>query len=549
MEPYPRYRIPRGYVYCTLIVLAALFSDPAHAEAFTTEQELIDRLSVREQQIFQPLRLLMNRYQMRQYLMLPTPEKRAEWVERFWIEMDPTPTTDVNERRLDHEKRVMGTRALFPREGAPGWDRRGEIWIRFGPPDHREQTFGHIDYWNERMPGEVWYYYAYGMLVSFEDVRLTGDYSYALEVCAVSARQQLQLIENSRREQLGNFLSASPFILPQHLDPNQDSNLGHANPFVIDKFVAGEAVAANHMATLAVDVGNERWKSQKAANRLYRYLKEKPFVHTVELGGYTMPVYFDVAAFRGGPGKLRTDVSFEVPASEILGPVGEHELGADVELRVLVRDRSMNRVAAGTDHIRVSVPAQERTNIHPYIPGQIVLTLEPGHYRLGLEAIDINSGRRGAYRMNVTLRRLDDCLALSDIQFASSMRLTEENRKFVKGNVQVVPHPLHTYRLKDPLYFYFEIYGLDIDNEEYTFYAVEYTIVPLEKQRWGPVLRDGMTAMTSRFETTGLGSTQVQRIEIATDKLWEGPHRLEVTVTDRRTGTAAEAMGNFYITE
>ncbi len=551
MESHLPYLCMRGAVraLCIASVLAVMISPPIHTEEYIMEEDLIERLSPAERQDYNSLQYLMNRYQIRQYLMLPTPAVRDEWIERFWIEMDPTPTTDVNERRQEHERRVLAARTLFPKQDDPGWDGRGEIWIRFGPPDHREKTFGYIDFWNERMPGEVWYYYAYGMLVSFEDTRLSGEYYYMLEPFAVSARQQLQLVENRMRGADGSASPKSPFILPQHLDPHQDSNIGHANPYSIDKYVAGYDVAMHHLQTLSVDVGDEHHRSEKAANRLHRYLEEKPFVHTVELGGYHMQVYCDVAAFRGGPGTLRTEVSFEIPASEILSTINEHELGADVELRVLVRDRGSKKVAFGIDRIRSTTPPDAQNDIPLYVPGQVILTLSPGYYRLGLEAIDINTGRCGAYRMNVNLQGLDGRLALSDIQFASGIRLTEENIKFVKGNVQVVPHPLHTYRIKEPLFFYFEIYGLDTDDNDLAFYAIEYTIVPLTKQRWGFVLRDVQTVLMSRFETTGFGPTQVQHVEIATDELWEGSYRLEVKVTDRRTMHVAETRGNFHITE
>ena len=54
---------------------------------------------------------------------------------------DPTPTTGVNERRVEHYRRVHYARLNFA-EGISqwdgrGWDRRGDVYIRFGHPDHR----------------------------------------------------------------------------------------------------------------------------------------------------------------------------------------------------------------------------------------------------------------------------------------------------------------------------------------------------------------------------------------------------------------------------
>ncbi len=61
--------------------------------------------------------------------------------EVFWLEQDPTPTTQVNERRVEHYRRVHFARSNFA-EGLEewhgrGWDRRGDVYIRLGHPDHQ----------------------------------------------------------------------------------------------------------------------------------------------------------------------------------------------------------------------------------------------------------------------------------------------------------------------------------------------------------------------------------------------------------------------------
>ncbi|MCK4236203.1 MAG: hypothetical protein KAX38_03725, partial [Candidatus Krumholzibacteria bacterium] len=145
------------------------------------------------------------------------------------------------------------------------------------------------------------------------------------------------------------------------------------------------------------------------------------------------------------------------------------------------------------------------------------------------------------------LPSLNESPAISDIQFASSIEETEENLKFVKGNLQVVPYPLHIYRIPFPLLLYFEIYGLDTDNKGLAFYTVEYSIVPLKKRRKGPVLEDIPPAIISRFEATSYGPRQAQRISIATENLWEGPFKLIVSVMDRRTLKESKKTANFSI--
>jgi len=112
-----------------------------------------------------------------------------------------------------------------------------------------------------------------------------------------------------------------------------------------------------------------------------------------------------------------------------------------------------------------------------------------------------------------------------------------------------VPHPLRAYRIPHPVIFYFEIYGLGTDEEGIASYKVEYRIVPLEKRRWGPVLKEIPLTISSAFETGGYGRTQPQRLSIATDELWEGPFSLDVTVTDLRTLRTAAQSATFTIVE
>ena len=63
-------------------------------------------------------------------------DARVEYIRRFWAEHDPTPVTNVNERELEHYRRVWYARRHFSRSQVP-WDRRGSVYIRYGEPAHR----------------------------------------------------------------------------------------------------------------------------------------------------------------------------------------------------------------------------------------------------------------------------------------------------------------------------------------------------------------------------------------------------------------------------
>jgi hypothetical protein len=279
-------------------------------------------------------------------------------------------------------------------------------------------------------------------------------------------------------------------------------------------------------------------------------MKEHPTVYSFEMEKNVLPFFFDISSFKSGPERVRTEVNFEIPASETRFIRSEGALKAQVELRVTVRNLDWEEVASGVDFINATQYGGEGGFSGPsHLPGQVVLELKPGYYRVGIEAMDKNSDKRGVMRTNLELDSYGERFGISDIQFASKIEETDVKQKFVKEGLRIIPHPLHAYRIPYSLAFYFEIYGLDTNSEGFCYYAVDYKIAPLQKRRKGPVLEEITSVVTSKFETSGIGATQVQRLEIATDNFWEGIFELTITVTDRRTRESVLRSARFSVLE
>ena len=80
--------------------------------------------------------------EINEYLNTPK-EKRQEWLERFWKRRDPTPTTEKNERKIEHYKRIKYANEHFTLKSAniAGWKTDiGRIYIKYGPPDKVENA-------------------------------------------------------------------------------------------------------------------------------------------------------------------------------------------------------------------------------------------------------------------------------------------------------------------------------------------------------------------------------------------------------------------------
>jgi len=532
-------RAPARRTILMLALFFPLFPAGTAAEEFKGENAFLSKLSQEELVAYFGLRYALNSHQMKQYLSLGTAGERSGWIDRYWIDLDPTPATEGNERRDEHEARVRLARKLFAMKKPPGWDRRGETLIRYGMPATRRQIPADIGFYRMIPPGEMWYYQSLDMLVAFQNFNLKGEFIFAFETYGMTGRQI-----SDRTKAIAEYLAFTPSAELANVTSRDLEAIAGMNPDNID-YIADPDIRAEQGRDMIAALEAE--KNQKRRNNFDKYLKENPVVYSIELRSDNLPVFFDITKFSGGGETVRTEVNFEVPAGELSFAREGGTLNASIKLDLLVRDLESNIVAKVTDTVLVSQTGGDAWQGPGHIPGQLAVALKPGYYRLGLEARDIRSNRAGGFRASTLLSGMSDRLSLSDILFASSIRETGELVKFQKGNLQVVPHPLHAYRMPYPLTFYFEIYGLDTDREGLSYYTVEYRIVPMTRRRKGPVLEEPPPAIDSSFETSAFGSTQAQRFEIATDNLWEGSFNLVVTVRDRRTRQSAERRANFSI--
>ena len=65
--------------------------------------------------------------------------EKQNFIDRFWMQKDLDPTTEVNERLQEHYQRVWVARQYFAGSAYP-WDRRGEVYLRYGEPDYRSRS-------------------------------------------------------------------------------------------------------------------------------------------------------------------------------------------------------------------------------------------------------------------------------------------------------------------------------------------------------------------------------------------------------------------------
>ncbi len=110
--------------------------------------------------------------------------ERADFARRFWLDLDPDLTTEVNEMQLEYWARVAQASALFYDPRRREWDERGEMYVRFGPPGRADYNpvgsqflLGLGSFSRTLYPANllVWTYPGLGLSVTMQD-RLLSEY-------------------------------------------------------------------------------------------------------------------------------------------------------------------------------------------------------------------------------------------------------------------------------------------------------------------------------------------------------------------------------------
>ena len=365
--------------------------------------------------------------------------EREKWIAKFWKSKDPTPTTERNEFKEEHEKRVEYAKANFGSGFTMRpWDDRGEVYIKYGEPDEKEPgiyasstgrqkvgettgLFGDIHLLSTGDAGEIWHYWQYSLDLQFED-RLDVGY-YGL----------------------------TPYI--SQIEANRSKPLPHEQSDRIQNFMATKA---------------EKVEMQK---EIYKH----------DYGGEPLDYALDVVSFRFKKDLYDVDVNLGIPTDK-LG--GEDDTVAQGSLmrRISVFDANLSEVAKDSTTQYFSAPSQKGL----LLVDQKTFKLAPGEYTIAAEVKDLATNRIGIYKKEILLPAHTDPKEqyISQIIMASEIRAPQPNeRKYVKYDLAVVPLPSKTYYADQMIKFYYEVYNLKLDQEGKTRYLVTYDLVNAKQKK------------------------------------------------------------------
>lgn len=537
--------MPRSLrLVCRLLpLLAVLWAAPAAAEGREFDP---DSLPAWQRYLWQDDALLMRRGEEADLFATRSPAEAEAWERRFWLRRDPTPTTDRNERRGEHEKRLETARALYPAAGPMGLDRRGKDYVLFGPPDEVVEIDEWFDDTGHHPARLVWVWLAPPMRATYSDWNLDGEWDNAWEELP------------SSRPDVRRRLEAAYLQDGQAEDTRLLEELRSSDPLayqdLIRQLAEGELVNAMEVQSqkLVADLMGSKFRRMEANYQKNQRERLDTYVHDFEVE--PLWAVFAVDCYRGEPGRTRVELSHQVRARDLRfeRDFERREFATTLLRRVVYRDEDGRVAASHVDALPVRAESIEDTRSALLLPGLSSDLLRPGRYELALRLEDRGSGRLQIFTTEVTVPAFPpDSLALSDIGFASSLAPGSEPALFRKGGWIVSPHPLRMFASDDAVRFYFEVYGLSTDDEGLNDYTVTYRIRPRD-----PIVRSSWLWTKEEVIDAQVGSTFADRsggrmsrhpLSIAAGDFAEDSYLLEIEVHDRLGDRSARQRARFSV--
>ena len=121
-----------------LIAIGAFF-DEQYGAALEQFERYLSKVEAEERDRYTDIKLIASNIELKAFQEITEASERQIYLDKFWGRRDPDILTPINERIIEHYRRVWYA-STFLSENVTPWDRRGEVYIRFGEPDQRSTS-------------------------------------------------------------------------------------------------------------------------------------------------------------------------------------------------------------------------------------------------------------------------------------------------------------------------------------------------------------------------------------------------------------------------
>lgn len=486
---------------------------------------------------------------------------RQQFLRDFWQQLADASFVAVDERlaehyrRLDHvyrnfrldlpERRHYTGAAAYVPPWQTGFDDRGVIYLRHGPPDDTATYAGpevqrNISWKYEQLSGDPLVFH----FVSDEDV---SDYKLVRHLSDA-------IITNATKMTGQTVLSSATCTgLPGSTCDSYDSRI-----LAGDRRAFRELYSSRGSLDPFYDRAATGLDPQTLEREEINLATDINFATTTQSydpgtgGDLPAPVY--AVPFKGPGGATVVAFYYALPTTEVSvlpRPAGGSQINYRYQLVVNGTDQQVAKRDEDDVTVASAKPIPREAGV--MLPGVRVVDVAPGQYSYGMKMTDLNSGRSGLSRGAVTA---DDystsSLAMSGLVLASRVEpATDPSNPFVRWDrFKVLALPSRTFLRSQPVYVYYEVYGLAGPEARY---RTTYTLASLQPDRnivarffsaVGELLSDDEQegAITYSFERSQSGETDplLEYFSLDVSDSPAGDYLLTVEIEDLTTGARLE---------
>jgi GWxTD domain-containing protein len=439
---------------------------------------------------------------------LSTNEERDTFIEQFWRRRDPTPDTEENEFKEEHYRRMAYVNERFA-SGIPGWKTdRGQIYIKYGPPDEIESHPSGGTYQRSpeegggnttTFPFEKWRYrflenIGTDIVIEFVDRTMSGEYRMTTDV--------------SEKDALSHV-------------PGYQPPAAGRNPFDL----------------LERDINLRKQPSIK-----FRDL-EATVTSSIRYNALPMKVRTDFIPVT--PTSILSNITLQFDRKDLQFQQKEGYSKAVINLYARITTMSRRTVNVFEDVISVDAltgaieKATAGTSIY-----QKAVPLAPGRYRLNIAAKDVIGGNTASYETVLDVPQFEeDQLAASSLILADVLEHVPAKNiglgQFVIGPTKVRPRVGETFSNDEKLGFYVQLHHFLADPATHKPNGtIEYEIV-----------KSGTSEVVFTYREDLQGAASEVTIErlLPLNRFAPGSYTFRITVVDKIRNQTITPSATFHI--
>jgi GWxTD domain-containing protein len=478
----------------------------------------LSKMTPEARQHFQDISLIAAKVELEGFqATAEDPAARREYLVRFWSSRDPDLMTNVNERQLEHYRRVWYAMTDFSGKTKP-WDRRGEVYVRYGPPEYRSTSAQvappmprDVEAIKERIAYDI-----YGPDGMGEVFRGPTFPIQTMQDMGMEFPSDLAGDAGSVPDPLE--LEGNPSLEIDPLAPESLSSLNTGNNAVTIHARQTQATSGDYMTFIKWEswvytgvaggieiVFTDEWSggrfdfapippadqneegTLRRMGRLIRYAPAMVMRRSIhQMPEYYLPggreafldFYYDRASFRGKNGKTRVEIYFGLPPESLEELKVEGKTLVQVGCAVALFDWETGETIQDSEELAFRTSEDLFKGKGSFIPNQVSIEVEPGVYDMRVQVKDLATGKSGIYKERLEVEDLGSGdLSISGLQLGWTISTEGGLEKYHKGNnIWVVPMTTKAYQGNQHPLVYYEAYGLSTNEFGQSRFTLEYTI-------------------------------------------------------------------------